>query len=242
LGMYSFELNNLNNIPKDQAIYFNIMHDGQQLTNGPHLVINATPKLANFSIDVAQGQSRINFDLPSWVNKDQVAIRLDDLGITADGKNIEVLSLGDAVKLTSYSAPILKEGFAKLYERIKADSIISSSLSVLVTNEVVYQVKLRFVNQTFINKKLEELAEVSAERVRKKDLPEKKEKIKKVLEDIISVAGKVNEVVKNEEVNKVVDELAEGGDADNAAKVMKTIGKVGQWVGTLGPILIPLLL
>ena len=242
LGMYTFELSNLSNIPKDQAIYFNIMNDDVALTNGPHLFINATPKLANFSIDVAQGESRINFDLPSWVSKDQVAVRLDDLGLTAGGDNIEVVSVGDAVKLTGYRAPILKKGFAMLYEKVATDSIISSSLSVLVNNEVVYQVKLRFVNQTFINRKLEELAEVSAEKVRKKDMPDKKVKIKKILEDIISVAGKVNEVVKSEEVNKVVDELAEGGDADNAAKVMKTIGKVGQWVGTLGPILIPLLL
>lgn len=242
LGMYSFELNNLTSIPKDQAVYFSIMNDGVALTNGPHMFINATPKLANFAIDVSQGQSRINFDLPSWVNKDQVAVRLDDLGLTASGDNIEIASVGDAVKLTSYRAPILKKGFTALYELVAKDSIISSSLSVLVNNEVVHQVKLRFVNQTFINKKLEELAELAAEKVRRRDMPDKKAKIKKVLEEIISVAGKVNEVVKSEEVNKVVDELAEGGDSENAAKVMKTIGKVGQWVGTLGPILIPLLL
>ncbi len=227
-----FELSKLENLPKKYTYFWFTYKNERKF--GPCLLVKQVPVVTNFKFDATQDKKTgIFFDLPAWVEKNDVKIGIDQ-NIDLKNDNIKITKKGNENSPSKFQVDLNENLFSKL----RTDTVINARLSVLVDDEPRYDLQVSFVNQTLINEKIKKLIELSGD----KKPDQKKEEIKKVLEDIVEIASKLGQTVKNEDVQKAVKDLAGKNNKEKTEKVMKVIADVGKWVTTIGPIVIPLLI
>jgi hypothetical protein len=243
MGRYTFKFTNLNKLPYGTTAYFTVADEnGNLLSERVHKIAVLAPALTNFGVDISKDSvTSILFSLPSWIQKQQIALKLTDLGVTLDGNNIQQVASNGNGKTTSYKCEFRGTQLRNLFDGVKSGNITSTKIAILLSGREVQSLEMRCIDREMLNRKVDELIKISASEVKKKERSDKKDKITQTLTDIYKIINNVTALPNDSEVAEIVEKLTNADNKNDIQGAMKAISSVGKWVTALGPTVIPLI-
>ncbi len=243
-GDLTITLDNINNLPKDEVIYYQIRDEKNvPIDKQYYKITNKKAILTNFLFDISnQSNNIIEFDLPNWVDPSELSLNFYPGNFNING---DAITKKEKIKgLKSFQCSIDQKNVPILYTNYKQDTLITGTISVTYKKDTLYQTTVKYINQKLISEKLIELAQLTSQKQKKKkDIEERKKNIDQTLETLFDIAAKAGiSKPDNETKSKLKTNLENGNKESGVSQAMITLSKVGQWVVKYGPAIIPLIL